>query len=98
MAEIQPQEWGEKWARIVSRAWHDESFKNRLIKDPMAALREQGVELKPGVQFRVVESTDQVVYLTLPPRSSSEELSEVELEAIAGGAYMAGSTGVLSLK
>lgn len=98
MTDIQPREWGEKWSRIVSKAWSDESFKKRLIKDPMAVLQEQGVNLKPGVQFRVVESTDQVVYLTLPPKASTEELSETELEAIAGGAYMQGSTGVLSLK
>jgi hypothetical protein len=98
MAEIQPREWGDKWSKIVAKAWADENFKKRLIKDPMTVLQEQGVGLKQGVQVRVVESTDQVLYLTLPPKSQTEELSETALEAIAGGAYMHGSTGVMNLR
>jgi hypothetical protein len=72
-----------QWSRIVARAWADPSFKDRLLKDPMAVLREQGVELEPGVEFRVVEDTERTRHFILPP-SPAGELSEEELSPTPG--------------
>ena len=78
-------EWGEKWGQIVSKTWTDESFKKRLLADPATILKEHGLEVPPGVQVKIVENTDKVFHLTLPPKSSAQELSEADLAAIAGG-------------
>ena len=85
MAKMQPSEWGQKWVQVVNKAWADESFKKRLLGNPAAVLKEHGMELPPGVQVKVVENTDKVFHLTLPPKSSPQELSEDDLAAIAGG-------------
>ena len=46
-------------ARVVARAWLDEGFKQRLLSDAPAAMRELGID--PGaLQLIVVESTPQV--------------------------------------
>jgi len=78
------QERARKWGQVVARAWSDEAFKRRLLAEPGAVLREQGVDVPPGVEVRVVENTDAVVHLTLP-RPPAEELSDEQLETVAGG-------------
>ena len=68
----------------MAQAWSDEGFKRRLLAEPATVLREQGVDVPPGAEVRVVENTDAVVHLTLP-RPPAEELSDEQLEAVAGG-------------
>jgi hypothetical protein len=75
------------WGEMVSKAWRDEAFKNRLLSDPTAVLKEHGLELPPGVQIRVVEDTEKVIHLPLPRKPATEaEISEEALEQVAGGA------------
>ncbi len=82
MSQGQP---GNTWARIVAKAWADESFKKRLIADPKAILKEQGLEVAPDVQLKVIEDTENLHHLTLPPKPAEGELSEEELSMAAGG-------------
>src|SRR5262252_4364236 len=76
-----------KWAETVTKAWDNEAFKNRLIADPAAVLKEQGLQVRPGIQVRVLENTDKIVHLTLPPKPSGE-ISEEQLEHVAAGTVM----------
>jgi hypothetical protein len=68
----------------VARAWSDEAFKRRLLAEPSAVLREQGMDVAPGVEVRVVEDAARLRHLVLPPRPEGE-LSEEQLEQAAGG-------------
>jgi hypothetical protein len=77
--------WQQQWGQIVAKAWGDPAYKARLISDPAAVLKAQGISVPAGVQFKVVESTEKLIYLPLPPSPSSEELSEEELQHVAGG-------------
>src|SRR5919107_3807179 len=75
---------------VVQRSIEDEDFRRRLLEDPKAAVeRELGSALPEGVQVRVVEETPDTIYLVLPSASAlgdrGGELSEEELEAVAGG-------------
>lgn len=82
----QPVNWDYQWGQVVGRAWADDDFKRRLLDDPEAVLRECDLELPAGRRVEVIEgaewtpeSSDEVMYLTLPAKPSDEELSEDEL-------------------
>lgn len=54
------------WKRLVSRAWMDEDFKARLLKDPGAVMKEQGMTLPSGKKVRVVEAAADETVIVLP--------------------------------
>jgi hypothetical protein len=66
---------GKTIGKVISKAWGDQKFKQRLLKDPAAVLKEEGVEVQKGVEVRAVEQTDKLVYLVIPqmPRLSITE-------------------------
>ncbi len=73
---------GKQWSRVVARAWADDTFKDRLLSDPKAVLLEQGFETTCDVcvseaEQPEMESTDEILYLALPPKPV--DLSEEEL-------------------
>ena len=94
MATRLPQGYSCDLGQLVSRAWSDPAFKQRLLSDPAAVLKEQGIDVGPGVEVRVVENTENVVYLALPPQPS-EGLSDEQLDQVAGGTTLGtvGSVG-----
>lgn len=74
-----------KIGQIVSKAWSDPVFKQRLLANPASIAREYGLEVPAGIELRVVEDTDSVHHVILPPKPSSRELSDAQLEQVAGG-------------
>jgi hypothetical protein len=75
--------------RLGQRSIEDEDFRQRLLDAPKAAVeQEMGAQLPEGVEVRALEENPQTIYLRLPsasPPDQGEELSERELEAVAGG-------------
>ena len=58
-------------------------YRARVVAEPRAVLREFGLELPPGVEIRVWDSTAEVRYLVLPERPvGSENMSEQALTAL----------------
>ncbi len=43
--------------KVIAKAWTDDGFKVRLLSDPATLLKEEGVEIPPGVEVRIVEDT-----------------------------------------
>ena len=78
-------EQARAWGQVVAQAWSDEGFKQRLLAEPKAALQEQGIAVPAGVEVRVVENTDRLAHLVLPPKPAEGELSEAQLDRAAGG-------------
>jgi hypothetical protein len=76
--------------RIVQRSLEDESFRRRLLEEPRAAVEEElATRLPEDIQVTAVEETADTIYLVLPsasPVGETSELSDQDLEAVAGGA------------
>ena len=74
-------------ARLIAKAWKDETFKQALISDPKATIEnELGTKFADGLDVQVHEQTENTVHLVLPPKPKEGELSDSESEAVAGGA------------
>ena len=75
---------------LVQRSLQDEDFRQMLLDDPKAAVEQElGTQLPEGVEVRVVEESAQTIYLVLPSATAvgeGGELSDRDLEAVAGGA------------
>jgi Nitrile hydratase, alpha chain len=84
-----------KWELLVADTWDDPELKQRLLNDPHTVLKERGIAIPQGLQIKVLEDTQTVEHLVLPgPYGVSEdEISERELESVAGGRCGRGGGG-----
>jgi hypothetical protein len=72
--------------RLIAKSWHDASYKQALLANPKAVVqREFGVPLPPEVTVQVFAEDAHTQYLVLPPALSDLELSDDQLEQVAGG-------------
>jgi hypothetical protein len=62
----------KKWSQLVAETWIDDTFKERLKKDPVSALKAYGILVPEGIELRVVENTEKVRYITLPPKPAAD--------------------------
>ena len=77
-------------AQLIARASQDAALKQELLNSPKTVIqRELGISLPEGSEVKVVEETDNNAYIVLPlipvDFLDNEELSEEQLEAVAGG-------------
>jgi hypothetical protein len=76
---------GEAEQRIRERAEADPAFRAELVANPRKALEsELGVQIPEDVSVHVHEESLSEVHLVLP--ASQEDLSDADLEMVAGGA------------
>lgn len=67
MTQMTEEELVRRQAELLQRVWEDDAFKARLKADPRAVMTEMGIPVPEGVELRVVEDTDTVKHLPLPP-------------------------------
>ena len=76
-------------AQLIARASQDAALKQELLNSPKTVIQQEvGISLPEGSDVKVVEETDNNAYIVLPVLpvdSDNEELSEEQLEAVAGG-------------
>lgn len=75
-------------AEIIAKAWKNEAYKQELLENSKAVMEaEFGREFRPEVTVEVLEESENSLHfvLPIPPQVEVEELSEEELEIVAGG-------------
>lgn len=79
----------EVLTKVFQKAWDSPTFKGELIRNPVQTLQSfTGVSFLPTRRIVVEDQSDaSVIYLNIPaqPDLSHIELSEEDLEQIAGG-------------
>jgi hypothetical protein len=88
MSDNTPQTREQVLQQITARAAVDGEFRGQLINDPHTAVRQAvGIELPATFRIKFVEKEPNVDAMVVLPDFVSEagELSEEELEAVAGG-------------
>jgi hypothetical protein len=76
--------------RLIHKGLGDETFRQTLLEDPRGAIEEElGTRLPAELRVVAVEETADTIYLVQPPVRSGdvqgEELSDRDLEGVAGG-------------
>jgi hypothetical protein len=79
---------------LIEKAIKDDSFRKQLVENPGATIEaETGMKIPETMKIVILEEDPKTVYLILPAKSMESadmELSETELESVAGGT---GGTG-----
>jgi hypothetical protein len=72
---------------LIAKASRDEAFRKQLIENPRGAIASAlGIRVPADVTVEVLEETPRTLYLVLPVTiHAAEELSEKDLELVAGG-------------
>jgi hypothetical protein len=74
---------GEKIDRLIARCRDDEGFRQKLLADPAATLKAEGVGVPAGMSIRALENSDKVFHLVIPAKTA--ELADEDLDRVAGG-------------
>jgi len=79
----------EMETKLTVKAWEDEGFRTRLLADPKAAIKEcLSIELPDSLIVDVHAEDAENLHFVVPakPAVDMDELSDEDLERIAGGA------------
>jgi len=73
----------KKMHQVIAKCWSNESFKQKLLADPSATLKAEGVTVPEGVSDKALDNTDKVVHVVVPAKPT--DLSDDDLDKVAGG-------------
>jgi len=55
-----------KMAKVIAKAWSDDAFKKSLLAEPKSVLEANGITIPRGLEVKVVEQTEKLMYIVLP--------------------------------
>jgi hypothetical protein len=65
------------WKGVVTKAWKDQEFRERLMQDPGSVLAEHGFKGQKGREYRVVADSRTTKHLILPESARSVRIKPV---------------------
>jgi hypothetical protein len=89
-------------AKMIHDVWNNEGLRDKLRHDPRATIEAMiGHKIDPNIQIKFVECSDNEVAFTipgeLPSKSAKSELSESQLDAVAGGSTIGDIVSIAAL-
>jgi hypothetical protein len=71
---------------LAVKAFQDPAFMEALRASPREVIaKEYGLNIPPNVKVELIEESPTKLYLRLPPNPNDLELTDEQLEAVAGG-------------
>jgi hypothetical protein len=99
MAEAQTQTLTRRdlETRLIEKAWKDPAFRKEIVKDPKGMLEKHtGQKLPDQLKIFVYEEDANTLHFSIPPAPSNRtELSDEQLEKVAGGTELVLVTGFI---
>jgi hypothetical protein len=71
--------------RLILKAAADQNFRQQLLQQPRQTLMAQGWQVKPDLEYKVLQDTGHLNHLVIPQPPAESELSDEELDSVAGG-------------
>jgi hypothetical protein len=83
---------GQLWDKIVEQAHKNPKYLQQLKSDPRSLMEKQlGTEIPKSVSIKVLEEANDTYYIVLPATAKEgSELSDADLEKVAGGGTVKG--------
>jgi len=75
-------------AKIVAQAWQDEDFRRKFLADPKGQFEEKlGIRLPANLKITAHQEDENQLHFVIPvsPPANLDELSDEDLERVAGG-------------
>ena len=84
---------------IVARAWKDDAFRAEFTADPRATIeRYSGEKLPDELRIVALAEDDRTIHFVIPPKpANADELSDEDLEKVAGGIDVVLTTMIVTL-
>ena len=60
----------EAYATVVDKYYGDPDFKARMDADPTAVLKDEGLEIPPGAEVKLLFNTESLLHIVLPALDS----------------------------
>jgi len=71
---------------IITQVQDNTQYKTELLSHPLEVLRKQGIQVPTNFELKIHQNTPQEKNIVIPRHvGDNEELSDFELEAVAGG-------------
>ena len=87
-------EHNKKISQIIAKSWLDEGFKKKLLEDPVATLKAEGVKFPNGLNIQAHENTDKTIHLVIPRKPT--DLSDEDINVISNDGRRSLPTNITS--
>ena len=84
---------------IVRRAWKDDAFRDEFVANPKATIEKySGQKLPAELRVVALAEDDKTIHFVIPPKpANADELSDEDLEKVAGGIDIVTATVMFGL-